>query len=123
MRPLNAVIAQSSAKAIEQLVKPLNQHFRSVYTAHDLQELRAYIAGHHADVAIVDLELIAMDELRQFAREFSGATIICTHRLADERLWTEALAAGADDCCHSFDVRAIVLAASRHGDARAARVA
>ena len=118
MRPLNAVIAQSSAKAIEQLIKPLNQHFRSVYTAHDLQELRAFIAGHHADVAIVDLELITMEQLRQLATEFAGATIICTHRLADERLWTDALEAGAD-----FDVRAIVLAASRHGTQTAPRVA
>jgi hypothetical protein len=37
---------------------------------------------------------------------------VCTHRLADERMWTDALAAGAADCCHSSDVRAIVMAAS-----------
>jgi 3-dehydroquinate dehydratase len=63
-------------------------------------------------VAIVDLELAALSEVRQLTHEFSTTTIVCTHRLADEKMWTDALAAGASDCCYSSDVRAIVLAAS-----------
>lgn len=115
MRPLNAVVAQCSARASECLIKPLRTHFRAVHTAHDLSELRTFIGEHHADVAIIDLEMVALDQMRRLAEEYAGTTIICTHRLADEQLWTEALAAGAADCCHSFDIRAIVLAASRHG--------
>lgn len=114
MKPLNAVVAQGNAKAVECLVKPLHTHFRSVYTARDLNELRGVIADQHADVAIVDLELVGLDQLRQLIRDYSHTTIICTHRLADERLWTQALAAGAADCCYNSDVRAIVLAAAKH---------
>jgi DNA-binding NarL/FixJ family response regulator len=114
MRPLNAVVAQCSTQASECLIKPLHTHFRAVHAAHDLQELRTCIAEHRADIAIIDLEMVALDQLRQLASDYAGTTIICTHRLADEQLWAEALAAGAVDCCHSFDVRAIVLAASRH---------
>jgi hypothetical protein len=67
---------------------------------------------HRADVAIVDLELARLDEVQQLCRQFTNTSIVCTHRLADEKLWTMALAAGAVDCCASSDVRAIVLAAS-----------
>jgi DNA-binding NarL/FixJ family response regulator len=114
MRPLNAVVAQCSNQASECLIKPLHTHFRAVHAASNFHELRACIAEHRADVAIIDLEMVELDQLRQLASEYTSTTIICTHRLADERLWAEALAAGAIDCCHSFDVRAIVLAASRH---------
>ena len=65
-----------------------------------------------ADVAIVDLELAALSEVQQLKREFAATTIVCTHRLADETMWANALAAGAADCCYASDVRAIVLAAS-----------
>lgn len=123
MRPLNAVVAQCSARASECLVKPLHTHFRAVHTAHNLSELRTFIAEHHADVAIIDLEMVELDQLRQLACEYADTTIICTHRLADEQLWAEALAAGAADCCHSFDVRAIVLAASRHRSGSAPQAA
>ena len=54
--------------------------------------------------------LSAIDQLR---REFRNLEIVCTHRLADERLWSAALGAGAVDCCHPSDVRGIVLAANR----------
>ena len=77
-----------------------------------LDELRQAVPRHRADVAIVDLELASLNDVVQFKREFSATTIVCTHRLADEKMWMDALAAGASDCCYSSDVRAIVLAAS-----------
>jgi hypothetical protein len=63
-------------------------------------------------VVIVDLELATIHEVHELKQEFIATTIVCTHRLADEKMWTDALAAGASDCCYSSDVRAIVLAAS-----------
>jgi hypothetical protein len=36
---------------------------------------------------------------------------VCTHRLADEKMWTTAMDAGAADVCPSFDTRSIVTAA------------
>lgn len=113
MKPLSAVVAQKDSRTTEALVKPLYNHFRAVHTARDLDELRRCIAERHTDVAVVDLELVGLNQVRQLMREYSDTTVICTHRLADERLWTEALSAGVADCCHSLDVRAIVLAATR----------
>jgi len=112
MKPLSVVVAQSNSKTAEMLAKSLDNHFRVVHMAGDLMELRLAIPKLRADVVIVDLELAALSEVRQLKREFSTTTIVCTHRLADEKMWMDALAAGAVDCCYSSDVRAIVLAAS-----------
>jgi DNA-binding NarL/FixJ family response regulator len=112
MKPLSVVVAQSNSKTAEMLAKSLYNHFRVVNLAGDLDELRQAIPRQRADVAIVDLELAALSDVQQLTREFSTTTIVCTHRLADEKMWTDALAAGAADCCYASDVRAIVLAAS-----------
>ncbi|HEY1939375.1 MAG TPA: hypothetical protein VGJ33_15710 [Candidatus Angelobacter sp.] len=112
MKPLSVIVAQSNTKTAEMLAKALYNHFRVVHLAGDLNELRQAIPKHRADVAILDLELAALSEVQQLKQEFTATTIICTHRLADETMWMDALAAGAVDCCYSSDVRAIVLAAS-----------
>src|SRR5215470_16783532 len=112
MKPLSVVVAQSNAGTAESLAKSLYSHFRVVNTAGNLNDLVNSIPKHHADVAIVDLELADLNQVQQLAHQFSRTIIVCTHRLADERMWADALAAGAADCCHSSDVRAIVLAAT-----------
>ena len=112
MKPLSVIVAQSNSKSAEVLAKSLCNHFRAVNMAGDLDELRNAIFKHCADVAIVDLELANLREVQRLTREFSHTTIVCTHRLADERMWSDALAAGAADCCSASDVRTIVLAAT-----------
>jgi len=112
MKPLSVVVAQSNGKTAEMLARSLYNHFRVVNVAGNLDELRFAIPRHRADVVIVDLELAPLSQVEQLTREFGATRIICTHRLADEKMWTEALAAGAADCCYASDVRAIVLAAS-----------
>jgi DNA-binding NarL/FixJ family response regulator len=112
MKPLSVVVAQSNSKTAEMLEKSLYNHFRVVHLAGDVDALRLAIPRYRADVAIVDLELAALNEVQQLKRDFASTTIVCTHRLADEKMWANALAAGASDCCHASDVRAIVLAAS-----------
>ncbi|HLJ87821.1 MAG TPA: hypothetical protein VKZ53_13430 [Candidatus Angelobacter sp.] len=110
MRPLSVVIAQKDSNSSEVLIKSLWNHFRVVHAAHDLNELRSMIPQHRIDVAVVDLELADLAHIKQLKHEFAEIVIVCTHRLADESMWVEALAAGAADCCHSSDVRSIVLA-------------
>jgi DNA-binding NarL/FixJ family response regulator len=112
MKPLSVVVAQGNTKTAEMLAKSLYNHFRVVHLFRTLNELRQAIPSNRADVAIVDLELASLSEVQQLKREFASTTIVCTHRLADEKMWMDALAAGASDCCYSSDVRAIVLAAS-----------
>ncbi|HSK44366.1 MAG TPA: hypothetical protein VLA83_10830 [Candidatus Binatia bacterium] len=113
MKPLSVVVAQSNSKTSEMLEKSLYNHFRVVHLAGDVDALRLAIPKYRADVAIVDLELAALSEVQQLSRDFRATTIVCTHRLADEEMWANALAAGAADCCYASDVRAIVLAASQ----------
>jgi DNA-binding NarL/FixJ family response regulator len=112
MKPLSVVVYQYSHETAESLAKSLYNHFRVVNVAHNLDELRHAIPRHSADVAIVDLERTGLEDIRQLHKDFAGTSIVCVHRLADEGMWIQALAAGAVDCCASSDVRAIVLAAS-----------
>lgn len=112
MKPLSVVVAQCNSKSAEMLAKSLYNHFRVVHVAGTLDELRQAVPRNRADVLIVDLELATLPDVQQLKREFSATTIVCTHRLADEKMWMDALAAGASDCCFSTDVRAIVMAAS-----------
>ena len=112
MKPLSVIVAQSNGKTAEVLARSLYNHFRVVNVAGDLDELRYAIPRHRADVAIVDLELAPLHQVQQLTRDFRATRVICTHRLADEKMWSDALAAGAADCCYASDIRAIVLAAS-----------
>lgn len=112
MKPLSVVVAQGNAKTADSLAKSLYSHFRAVNVARNVLELRDSIPRNRADVAIIDLELAGVGEVQQLRKEFPQVTIVCTHRVADEKMWTEALSAGAADCCYSSDIRAIVLAAS-----------
>lgn len=112
MKPLSVVVAQRNPKSAESLARSLQNHFRVVTIAGDIPELRHAIPRYRADVAIVDLELADLDNVHELLAEFPATSIVCTHRVADEKMWTEALSAGASDCCFSSDVRAIVLAAT-----------
>ena len=113
MKPLTLVIAQFDPLYAEALANNLQSHFKGVSLAHDLEEVRRAIAQTQADVVVIDLEMAPLSEVDRLRREFNKLDVVCTHRLADERLWTDALNAGAVDCCHPSDVRGIVLAASR----------
>ena len=112
MKPLSVVILPDNSKNAESLAKSLHNHFRVVNLAGSLDELRHAIPRHAADVVIVDLERAGIEDVLRLRKDFSSTSIVCTHRLADEQMWTSALAAGAADCCSSGDVRAIVLAAT-----------
>jgi DNA-binding NarL/FixJ family response regulator len=112
MKPLSVIVAQSNARTGDFLTKSLYNHFRVVHTTNNLDELLHSIPKHRADVAVVDLELADLRQVEQLTHQFSSTKIVCTHRLADEKMWADALAAGAADCCHSSDVRSIVFAAS-----------
>ena len=113
MKPLTLVIAQYDQHYAEALATNLQSHFKGVSLARNLQEVRRAIVENGADVVVIDLEMAPLSEVDRLRREFSNLDVVCTHRLADERLWTDALSAGAVDCCHPSDVRGIVLAASR----------
>jgi hypothetical protein len=99
MKPLSVVLFQTDARTAQILAENLSQHVRSVHLARTCDEIGPNIARHQAEVLVLDLENCCLSEIKRFHREFPGLAIVCTHRLADEELWTEALNQGAADMC------------------------
>ena len=114
MRPINVVLAYHDALSADRLAASLRNQFRNLAVAKSLEEVSSAIARLRAPLAVVDLELIRMAELKQLCTEFPSTAFVCIHRLADDRMWTEALAAGAVDCCRSSDVPGMLLASERY---------
>ncbi len=113
MKPLTVVVAYRDPKSAEALAASLQSHFKAVHIARDFAEVRQSVPKHRADLLVIDLELASLPEVEQLRHEMPATAVVCTHRLADEDLWARALAAGAVDCCHTSDIRSIVLAADR----------
>jgi len=121
MKSLNVVVLQSDSVIAQSLLDSLRHSFPSVRAAVSLREVRASIARNRAEVVVVDMEVASLKEVAELSREFPKAWIVCTHRLADEEMWTAALSAGAADVCPSSDTRAILSAALRRSsEARSA---
>jgi len=111
MQSLNVVLLQSDSKIAQSLVSALSNSFRSVHMVESMAELRSSIAKHRARVAILDMEKASLPDVERLSREFPQASIVCTHRCADEEMWAAALNAGACDVCPSSDTRGILRAA------------
>ena len=77
---------------------------------------------HEARVAVLDLELIGLEELRRLSETSSELVIVSTHRAPDEKMWMSALSAGAVEFCHPHDIRSI-LRASRTAEKHYLRAA
>jgi DNA-binding NarL/FixJ family response regulator len=92
----------------------LCHHFHAIHAANNIQELRQVIAKHRTEVVIVDIEKASLLEIECLRRDFTGICIVCTHRIADDEMWTAALNAGAADMCSSVDTHSIVTAALRN---------
>ena len=113
MKPLSIALLQGDVKVARSLARSLCHHFHAIHAVGSLEELRETIVKHRVEVAIVDIEMASLSEIERLHRDFTGTCIVCTHRLADEEMWTAALNAGAADVCPSFDTGSIVTAALR----------
>ena len=115
MQLLNVVLLQSDSRVAQSLVSALANTFSSVHQVQSLGELRTSIAKHHAGIAIMDMEAASLSDVEHLSREFPEACIVCTHRLADEDMWTAAVNAGAVDVCPPSDTQGILRTALRNG--------
>ncbi len=107
------VIAQRDPTIAMDLANDLHAHFTRVALAGNAMELRTMLQRHEARVAVLDLELVSLEEVRQLARIFDDLTVVCTHRSPDERMWMAALDAGAVEFCHPYDLHSILRASRR----------
>jgi DNA-binding NtrC family response regulator len=114
MQALSIVVFQSDLHQSQALAGTLSLHYHSVHVAGSANELRTAIARHRAEVAVVDVEASCLAEVTRLHREFPGLSIVCTHRVADEEMWTAALNAGASDMCPACDTQGIVQSAERN---------
>jgi DNA-binding NtrC family response regulator len=123
MQPLNVVVLQSDAELAQSLQASLQNHFNYIHLAGNLTEAKAAIPKYRAQVVVLDLELVSRSEVEWLRREFPGVCLVCTHRLADEEMWTEMVGAGASDLCFPADCRGIVTAVLRSTQAVAKSIA
>jgi hypothetical protein len=65
---------------------------------------------HEAWMAVLDLEIVSLEGIRQLANTLSDLAIVATHRSPDERMWMAAVSAGAVEFCHPQDIRSILRA-------------
>lgn len=113
MLSLNVVLAQHDPAAASVLVNNLRGQCRAV-TMSSKEEVRQEILKSRANVAVLDLEMFSLPEVQNLCHEFKNVSVVCTHRLADEEIWTNVMNAGASDCCLPTDVNGILFAVRRY---------
>jgi DNA-binding NarL/FixJ family response regulator len=114
MKSSSIVLLQVDPVIAQSLTASLLSSFRSVHAVRSMQELRSSILKHRAKVVILDIEMASLPEVERLSHEFPGLSVVCTHRLADEEMWTAALSAGASDICPTYDTHSILTAAVRN---------
>ncbi len=114
MRPINAVLAHHDAPAAQRLGNSLRKEFRNLVITESSGELKSAVARFRAPFAVIDLELVGLGELKELCQNFPATAFVCIHRLADDHMWSEALAMGAVDCCHCDDLHGILMASEKY---------
>ena len=114
MRPINAVLAHHDTESAQRLGDSLRKEFRNLVVTKSTPELRSAVARFRAPFAVIDLELVDFGELKELCHDYPATAFVCVHRLADDRMWSEALAMGAVDCCHCEDLRGILMASEKY---------
>jgi DNA-binding NarL/FixJ family response regulator len=121
MQPFNVVLLQCDPRVAESMAASLSPSFPSIHSTHSMAKLQSSIALHRPAVAIVDLEMISMNDVERLCHDFSDVKVICTHRLADEEMWTQALTAGAVDVCRAYDSGGVASSAIRSTSSSSAK--
>ncbi len=113
MEPLSLALLQKDHRVARFLSGQLCHHFHAIHIVRSAAELSDCVIRFRPDVVVVDMEAATLADVEQLHREFSNLCIVCTHRIADEEMWTAAMEAGADDICFANDTRSIIIAATR----------
>jgi len=100
------VVLQNDAAHAENLVSRFNSVSEAVFVVRSLPELQALVKQFPIFIGVLDLGLVTVQEVARL-RLLSGMQIVCTHHAPDDVMWTEAMDAGAIDCCFDDDVAAI----------------
>jgi DNA-binding NarL/FixJ family response regulator len=108
----HVVLLQKDWQVAEAMMQSFSDALGPVYNASSIAEARSSLAENDWAVLIMDLEAVALRDVRDFSQQFPGVKIICNHRLADDKMWIAALEVGAVDVCQSADTNSILRSAS-----------
>jgi DNA-binding NtrC family response regulator len=120
MEPLNIVLYQNDAGLAQALAANLSRYFPTIIMVGSCEEIRPAIARLHADVLVLDVETSYSGEVERLHQEFPSLSIVCTHRLADDELWADALNQGAVDMCVPWNADDVARSVMRNRARRAA---
>jgi hypothetical protein len=104
--PNAIVILQHDPVRAENLVSKVRSVSEAVFIAQSLLELQTLASQFPIKIGVVDLGLVTCQEIVGLRRQL-GMEIVCTHHTPDDIMWTDALGAGALDCCFDDDGPAI----------------
>lgn len=104
MQPVRVVLAHHDPASAKDLVRSIRHQFLNFAIVNTPDELRKSISSTQAPLAVVDLELTGFSQVRELCHEFPTTAFVCIHRLADDAMWSQSLAAGAVDCCYASDL-------------------
>jgi DNA-binding NtrC family response regulator len=113
MEALSVVLYQNDPGTAKNLAAGLSKHFEFVHLANKYEEIRPAVARHRAGALVLDLETSGPGAVERLHREFPSLCIVGTHRLADDKLWAEAMSLGACDICEPRNED--VVRSVRHG--------
>jgi DNA-binding NtrC family response regulator len=99
MEARTVVLYQNDPGTAQTLAAGIARHFQSVFLAKTYDEVRSALSQNQAEALVLDLETSGPDEVQRLHREFPDLCIVGTHRLADDKLWAEAMSFGASDIC------------------------
>jgi len=114
MSPVRVVLANPNQELPKSVLTATRRELPNFATVHAPAEIREMVPRLRAQLAVVDLEMITYQELTELCREFPATAFVCIHRLADDAMWAQSLAAGAVDCCSATDLPWILHNAERY---------
>ena len=100
------VVLQNDPTLAQKLVSAIKAVSNDVFVVRSVAELETLAAQLRIEVGVLDLDAVTLREIAQL-KERLGIAVVCTHRRADDAMWTNALGAGALDCCFDDDATAI----------------
>jgi DNA-binding NarL/FixJ family response regulator len=109
----NVVVLETNARVARSLAGKLSSHFNAVHLTSSGDELRERINRNHPQAVVLDMEASRLTDVRSLHRDYPSLPIVCTHRIPDERLWIDALEAGASDVCQSDDAQDVLTSVLR----------
>jgi DNA-binding NtrC family response regulator len=123
MKSLTVVVAHADRLEAQQLAHSLSAHFVRMTIADNPATMREAIERNRTNLAIVDLDMVPVDQIKQICSDYAGIGVVCVHRAPDYEMWDAAIKAGALECCHPSDIPAILNAMRSRPSAKSRAVA